>query len=114
MFTNKSEQAIALAALILADESIGITSEKLQTLLKAAGIEEVEPVWTTLFAKVLEDKDIHDLLTAISATKVGSVPPIDVEEDESKKGELGVDETYAIDICGSDESDGDFALDLFT
>ena len=27
-------------------------ADKLQTLIKAAKIEEVEPIWTTLFAKV--------------------------------------------------------------
>jgi hypothetical protein len=29
-----------------------IQADKLQTLIKAANIEDVEPIWTTLFAKV--------------------------------------------------------------
>jgi hypothetical protein len=72
MSTNKSEQAVAYAALILAHESITITADKLQELLEAAGIEDVEPIWTTIFAKALEggisigepneqdDKVVHD------------------------------------------------------
>ncbi|OAL52223.1 hypothetical protein IQ07DRAFT_585450 [Pyrenochaeta sp. DS3sAY3a] len=66
--TNKTEQAVAYAALILADESIAITPEKLQTLLKAAGIEDVEPIWTTLFANALKDKDVKEILTTVAAT----------------------------------------------
>jgi large subunit ribosomal protein LP1 len=29
-----------------------VQAEKLQTLIKAAKIEDVEPIWTSLFAKV--------------------------------------------------------------
>jgi large subunit ribosomal protein LP1 len=29
-----------------------LQAEKLQSLIKAANIEDVEPIWTTLFAKV--------------------------------------------------------------
>ncbi|CAN9107250.1 unnamed protein product [Alternaria alternata] len=68
--TDKSEQAVAYAALILADESIAITPEKLQTLLKAAGLEDVEPIWTTLFANALKDKNVKEVLTAVTAAPV--------------------------------------------
>jgi hypothetical protein len=42
-------------------------SDKLQSLIKAAGIEEVEPIWTSLFAKVRThdsalDKNGHGFL----------------------------------------------------
>ncbi|OAG20825.1 ribosomal protein P1, partial [Alternaria alternata] len=66
-----SEQAVAYAALILADESIAITPEKLQTLLKAAGLEDVEPIWTTLFANALKDKNVKEVLTAVTAAPAG-------------------------------------------
>ncbi|CAI4215339.1 unnamed protein product [Parascedosporium putredinis] len=49
---SNSELASSYAALILADDGIEITADKLQTLIKAAGIEDVEPIWTQLFAKV--------------------------------------------------------------
>jgi large subunit ribosomal protein LP1 len=29
-------------------------SDKLQTLIKAAKVEEVEPIWTSIFAKVCD------------------------------------------------------------
>ncbi|KAF9700323.1 hypothetical protein EKO04_001324 [Ascochyta lentis] len=60
------EQAVAFAALILADDNLSITPEKLQALLKAAGIENVEPIWTTLFANALKDKNVKDILTAVA------------------------------------------------
>ncbi|KAF3921248.1 hypothetical protein ABW21_db0205570 [Orbilia brochopaga] len=41
-------------------------AEKLQTLLKAAEVD-VEPIWTTLFAKALEGKDVKDLLLNVGS-----------------------------------------------
>ena len=66
---SEVEAAVSYAALILADAEIGITAEKLQVLLAAAKVEDVEPIWTTLFAKALENKDIKELLMT-----VGSAP----------------------------------------
>lgn len=31
-------------------------AEKLQTLIKAANVQDVEPIWTTLFAKVSRNR----------------------------------------------------------
>ncbi|KAJ2955678.1 hypothetical protein NQZ79_g8351 [Umbelopsis isabellina] len=42
--TMSAEYAIVYAALILQDDGIEITADKLSTLVKAAGVE-VEPVW---------------------------------------------------------------------
>ena len=58
---SNSELATGYAALILADEGLDITADKLQTLTKAAGIE-VESIWAQLFAKALEGKDVKDML----------------------------------------------------
>ncbi|KAH7125378.1 60S acidic ribosomal protein P1 [Dendryphion nanum] len=65
MSTN--ELATSYAALILADDGVDITADKLQSLIKAAKIEDVEPIWTTLFAKALEGKDVKDLLLNVGS-----------------------------------------------
>jgi len=64
---STSELAVSYAALILADDGLDITADKLQTLIKAAKVEEVEPIWTTLFAKALEGKDVKDLLLNVGS-----------------------------------------------
>ena len=42
-------------------------ADKLQTLISAAKVQEVEPIWTTLFAKALEGKDVKDLLLNVGS-----------------------------------------------
>ncbi|KAF9096898.1 hypothetical protein BGX23_010209 [Mortierella sp. AD031] len=66
-----SELATSYAALILTDDNVEITSDKLQTLLKAANVE-VESIWTSLFAKALEGKDVAAMLSNVGAA--GSAP----------------------------------------
>ena len=63
---TKAEQAVALAALILADDSLPITADKLQTIFTAAGVD-VEPIWSTLFAKALAGKNVKEILTTVQA-----------------------------------------------
>merc|ERR1711912_77616 len=58
---STSELACTYAALILHDDGIPITEEKLNTLISSAGIT-VEPYWPSLFAKMLAKTSIEDLL----------------------------------------------------
>nr|ALS04994.1 60S acidic ribosomal protein P1 [Calanus sinicus] len=67
-----SELACVYAALILADDDVAITPEKLTTILKAAGVD-VEPYWPGLFAKALESCDLKTLITTVGSG-VGSAP----------------------------------------
>jgi large subunit ribosomal protein LP1 len=114
MSTSKSEQAVAYAALILADESIAITPEKLQALIKAAGIEDVESIWTTLFANALKDKDVKEALTAVLAAPAGRGTAVSNSGDGKEGKETGVDgkEDEGIDI-DADSDDGSAFGDLF-
>jgi ribosomal protein L12E/L44/L45/RPP1/RPP2 len=59
---STAELATSYAALILADDVVDITAEKLQSLIKAAKIPDVEPIWSTMFANSLEDKNADDVL----------------------------------------------------
>ncbi|KAK9762286.1 hypothetical protein K7432_012131 [Basidiobolus ranarum] len=66
-----AEQAIVYASLILQDDGVEITADKLSTLTKAAGVD-VEPVWASLFAKALAGKNLSDLLMNVGSA--GSAP----------------------------------------
>jgi len=63
---STAELASSYAALILADDGVGISADKLQALIKAASVD-VEPIWTSLFAKALEGKDVKDLLLNVGS-----------------------------------------------
>merc|ERR1711870_90093 len=67
-----SELACVYAALILADDDVAITPEKITTILKAANVD-VEPYWPGLFAKALESCDLKTLITTVGSG-VGSAP----------------------------------------
>ncbi|KAI5984548.1 60S acidic ribosomal protein P1 [Pisolithus marmoratus] len=107
-----AELASTYAALILADDGIEITSDKILSLTAAADVE-VEPIWATLLAKALEGKDVKDLLLNVgagggapavgAAAAVGGAPAAAAEEapkEEEKKEE-------------KEESDDDMGFGLF-
>ncbi|KAF9431358.1 60S acidic ribosomal protein P1 [Entomortierella beljakovae] len=105
-----SELATAYAALILTDDGVDITADKLQTLLKAADVE-VDAIWTTLFAKALDGKDVAGMLSNVGAG--GAAPAAaaggaaaggaaaEAEKAEEKKEEA------------KEESDDDMGFGLF-
>ncbi|KAM1019618.1 hypothetical protein ACFX13_041696 [Malus domestica] len=61
-----SEIACTYAALILHDDGIPITAEKIATVVKAADIT-VESYWPGLFAKLAEKRNIEDLILNVGA-----------------------------------------------
>ncbi|KAH7724886.1 acidic ribosomal protein P1 [Aphelenchoides avenae] len=63
---SQQELACIYAALALQDDGVGITGDKIQTILKAAGVE-VEPFWPGLYAKALEGVDVKALISNISS-----------------------------------------------
>ncbi|KIK81205.1 hypothetical protein PAXRUDRAFT_35940 [Paxillus rubicundulus Ve08.2h10] len=107
------ELAATYAALILADEGIEITSDKILALTSAADID-LEPIWATLLAKALEGKDIKDLLSNVGAgggaPAVGAGPvagggaPAAAAAEEAKEEEKKEEK---------EESDDDMGFGLF-
>ncbi|XP_040999557.1 60S acidic ribosomal protein P1-like [Juglans microcarpa x Juglans regia] len=70
---SSSELACTYVCLILHDDGIAITAEKIATLVKAAG-ESVESYWPSLFAKLAEKRNIEDLILNAGAAGGGAAP----------------------------------------
>ena len=58
---STSELACTYAALILHDDGIPVTEEKIAALVKAAGVS-IEPYWPNIFAKLLSKTSVEDLI----------------------------------------------------
>ncbi|KAL6255725.1 60S acidic ribosomal protein P1 [Pogonomyrmex barbatus] len=111
--TTEAELACVYSALILVDDDIAVTGEKIQTILKAANVN-VESYWPGLFAKALEGINVKELITNIGSG-VGAAPagagapaaaaPVSTEtapaKEEKKKEEP------------EEESDDDMGFGLF-
>ncbi|XP_005186398.1 large ribosomal subunit protein P1 [Musca domestica] len=110
--STKAELACVYASLVLVDDDVAITGEKISTVLKAANVE-VEPYWPGLFAKALEGVNVKDLITAIGSgagaapaaaaapAAGGAAPAAEAKKEEKKKEEE------------PEESDDDMGFALF-
>lgn len=110
--TTNPETAVSYAALILADEGLEVTPDKLLTLLGAAGVE-IEPIWGTIFSKALKDKNIKDLLTAVQTSKppgTGTRPHGEDEKTPAPDPSVGVG---VVDDGNGSDSGSEMRLDLF-
>ena len=64
--SDKDELVCSYAALMLHDDGVEITAEKLNKVIKASG-NTVEPYWPMLFVKALKTANIGDMLTNVAA-----------------------------------------------
>ncbi|KAF2430643.1 ribosomal protein 60S [Tothia fuscella] len=109
---SNSELATSYAALILADDGVDITADKLQTLIKAANITDVEPIWTSLFAKALEGKDVKDLLLNVGSGGGAAAAPT-AGGAAASGGDAPAEEKKEEKEEEKEESDDDMGFGLF-
>uniref|UniRef100_A0A2N9IW14 60S acidic ribosomal protein P1 n=1 Tax=Fagus sylvatica TaxID=28930 RepID=A0A2N9IW14_FAGSY len=109
---STGELACSYAALLLHDDGIAITSEKIASVVKAAGVA-VESYWPSLFAKLAEKRNLEDLIlnagsggaaasVAVSAPVAGASAAAAAPAVEEKKEELH-----------EESDDGDLGFSLF-
>merc|ERR1712142_128680 len=109
--SNQNELACVYAALILLDDDVPITVDKLNTILKAASVS-VEPYWPGLFAKAAAGLDLKAMVSNVgSGVGVGGgggaapaaaadAPAAEAKKEEKKESE-------------PEESDDDMGFSLF-
>ncbi|EEH37423.1 60S acidic ribosomal protein P1 [Paracoccidioides lutzii Pb01] len=109
---SNSELAVSYASLILADDGVDITSEKLQSILKAANVEDVEPIWSSLFAKALQGKDVKDILLNVGSGG-GAAPAAAGNAPAAAGGAAAAEEKVEEKEEEKEESDEDMGFGLF-
>ncbi|XP_038656968.1 60S acidic ribosomal protein P1-like [Scyliorhinus canicula] len=89
---STSEPACICSALILYDDEVTVTEDKLNALIKTAGMT-IEPFWPSLFAMALANIDVNNLICNVgagssapaAATVVSTAVPVAAEEKKEEK-----------------------------
>jgi len=110
---STAELASAYAALILADDGVEITADKLQTLITAAKVPEIEPIWTQLFAKALEGKDVKEILTNVGSGGGAAAAPAAAGGAAAAAGGEAAAPAEEAKEEEKEESDDDMGFGLF-
>ncbi|WOL19243.1 hypothetical protein Cni_G28041 [Canna indica] len=108
-----SELACTYAALILHDDGIPITSEKITTLVNAAKVS-IDSYWAPLFAKLLEKRSVDDLILSVGSGGGGA--PVAVSAAPAAGGAAAAAAAPAAEEKKEEpkeESDDDMGFSLF-
>ncbi|KAL0228849.1 hypothetical protein GEMRC1_013469 [Eukaryota sp. GEM-RC1] len=108
MSLDRETLATIYAALIISDEGLDITADKIQSVLTAAKVR-VEPYVPPMFARALTGVDMKELIQ--SATKVGAAAPaagaVAAKEEAAAEVEEVVEEEEVEEDLGGFDLFGD-------
>merc|ERR1711959_102936 len=107
---DHDELCCSYAALLLHDEGLEITAEKLDAVIKATG-NTVDSHWTGLFAKALSEANIGDMLESCSKAGPAVGPAAGggaAAVEEKPKEEEKKEEVEAVDMGGLFGDDDDY------
>nr|VZH95580.1 unnamed protein product [Spirometra erinaceieuropaei] len=115
---SKSELACVYAALILADDDVDVTADKINAILKAANVKFVEPYMPGLFAGALAGRNVKEMIASMAAPGAAAAAPAAAAPaaaaaaaSESKGKEAAPAKEAA--KPESEESDDDMGFSLF-
>nr|GME18607.1 60S acidic ribosomal protein P1-like [Ipomoea batatas] len=103
------ELACTYAALILHDDGIPVTAEKIAALVKSANVT-VESYWPSLFAKLCEKRNIEDLIMNVGAGGGGGAVAVAAP---AAGGAAPAAAAPAAEEEPKEESDDDMGFSLF-
>ncbi|MCL7042737.1 hypothetical protein MKW94_009103 [Papaver nudicaule] len=107
--SSSGEIACTYATMILHDDGIPITADKIQTLVKIANVQ-CESYWPSLFAKLAQTRNVDDLIinavatgggaaaVAVSAPAGGGAAATEAPAAEEKKEEKEESDDENMDI----------------
>ncbi|VVA11381.1 PREDICTED: 60S acidic ribosomal [Prunus dulcis] len=110
---STAELACSYAAMILHDDGIAITSEKIAALVRSANVA-VESYWPSLFAKLAEKRSLEDLI--LNAGSGGCSAPVTVAAASGGAGGAASAAAPAAEEKKEEpkeESDDDMGFSLF-
>ncbi|KAF8567771.1 hypothetical protein P879_07811 [Paragonimus westermani] len=116
---SKGELACVYASLVLADDDVDVTADKINALLKAANVRFVEPYLPGLFANALQGKNVKDMLMNIGSAGgaptgtavAASVPTTTTAQAPAAAPDKKSDKPEKVESEG--ESDESMGFDLF-
>ncbi|KAM1021038.1 hypothetical protein ACFX15_041443 [Malus domestica] len=94
---STAELACSYAAMILQDDGMSITAEKIGALVKSANVS-VESCWLGLFARLAEKRNLEDLF--LNACATGGSPPVAVPPSAAGAGGAT---SAAAQLCQGDD-----------